>query len=498
MPKKNIQDKFRKQFEGKYGDEFTLLDKYVDSRSKLRIRHNNEYCGNHIKTMRADAILTKLECAVCNGLRSNPKVFQKKLYMKYGNEYNLVSKYISSNQKLLIRHNSPKCQCHIFSVMPNNILRKRGTGCPVCTNKKIIKGINDIGTTHPNLVKYFVNKEDAYTHSYGTGKRIQVKCPDCGYEKSLRMNDVCSRDGYRFHCPRCSDGISYPEKFMMNVLDQLGIDYKVQYSPKWIKPKRYDFYTPKLNCIIETHGEQHYTDETTSFRTSLLKEKTNDKIKKVTALANGIEYYIELDCRESRIEWIKNSILTSELSKLLDLNNISWTSCAEFANSNKVKEVCDYWNNKKEEETTSDLSKIFNLDRCSISTYLKKGTKLGWCDYDPKKESFKTASKNGKATGYKVIIYKNDMLLGIFNSCQELEARSVEMYGEKINHSEISMVSRGIKKQYKGYRFRYVRDLSKDQRIKYDIDKRLKELDNRINSNVKSQNYLRDLTKCTS
>ena len=48
---------------------------------------------------------------------------------------------------------------------------------------RVIQGENDIATTHPHLVKYFVNKEDVYNYTYGSGKYVKVCCPYCGTEK---------------------------------------------------------------------------------------------------------------------------------------------------------------------------------------------------------------------------------------------------------------------------------------------------------------------------
>ncbi len=57
--------------------------------------------------------------------------------------------------------------------------------CPVCCIpcRKVVRGINDIATTHPYLTKYFVNIEDIYKYSYSSNKKILMMCPDCGYKK---------------------------------------------------------------------------------------------------------------------------------------------------------------------------------------------------------------------------------------------------------------------------------------------------------------------------
>ena len=48
------------------------------------------------------------------------------------------------------------------------------SNCPYCINKKVVRGFNDIATTHPDLIKYFVNIKDAYTHTYGSEDKVEM------------------------------------------------------------------------------------------------------------------------------------------------------------------------------------------------------------------------------------------------------------------------------------------------------------------------------------
>ena len=68
----------------------------------------------------------------------------------------------------------------------------------------------------------------------------------------------------------------------------------------------------------------------------------------------------------------------------------------------------------------------------------------------------KQASKNGKLNGKPVEILKNGMSLGIFNSTNELEKQSVELFGIKLFHSAINKVCNGKQKKHKGFTFKYV------------------------------------------
>lgn len=153
---------------------------------------------------------------------------------------------------------------------------------------------------------------------------------------------------------------------------------------------------------------------------------------------------------------IKENILNSKLAIEFDLNNVDWSKCEEFALKNIVKEVCEYWNHKENWETVTDLGKIFALDRHTISRYLKKGTKLGWVNYNPKEEVRKSVSKNGKSNSKSVEIFKDGISLGIFESCAELERQSENLFGVKLLTSKIGSVCLGNRKHHKGFTFKYV------------------------------------------
>jgi len=284
-------------------------------------------------------------------------------------------------------------------------------GCNVCHGKKVLKGYNDIATTHPELIKYFVDIEDAYNFTYGTENKIKLKCPDCGYEKEMYISSLIK---VGFGCPRCGDKVSYPNKFIRNFLDQLNEEYLPEYSPDWAYIKHdnqkingnkiYDIYLPNKNEIWEIHGIQHY--EINGFTLcggrTLKEEQENDKIKEELAIYNGITNYIIIDARYSDMEYIKNSLLSISETKRYDLSNIKWEKCHEFACSSLVKTACDLWNSGI--KSTLEISQLMKLNRTTIIKYLKQGSKLlGWCDYDSKEEMKNSGSNNGGYNKRKII-----------------------------------------------------------------------------------------------
>lgn len=80
----------------------------------------------------------------------------------------------------------------------------RKCGCPVCTNRKIVIGLNDLATTHPHLTKeWFVEKNGSLLPTdlvAGSNKKVWWKCSECNY---VWKSSVCSRVS-GCGCPKCA------------------------------------------------------------------------------------------------------------------------------------------------------------------------------------------------------------------------------------------------------------------------------------------------------
>ena len=258
-----------------------------------------------------------------------------------------------------------------------------GIGCSCCRGLTVVRGINDVATTHPEYLEYFVNIEDAYHVTYSSSKEVLLRCPRCGCKKYRRRDQFHK---YGLGCDKCSDGISYPEKFMYSFLEQTKYEFVTQLGKKqlsWCDKYHYDFYIPFLNCIVETHGNQHYDGyEHYGFKSAEY-EAENDKRKRELALNNNVEKYIELNCSKSNKEWMKNSIINSGLPSLLniDIDNIDWDECQKYTTNSMLIASCNYKNNHPELSTT-DIGKILNMPAPTIQKYLQRGSELGICIYD--------------------------------------------------------------------------------------------------------------------
>lgn len=262
-----------------------------------------------------------------------------------------------------------------------------------CSSKPIV-GLDDIATTHPEIAEYFVNKEEITQCKIGVNTKKLLRCPHCFYEKYITPRRVLSEG---FGCPICSDGYSYPEKFVGNLLKQLNVKFIPQYTIDG--RKRYDFYLPEHSCIIETHGIQHYEQMKRKGGRTLEEEQSNDKYKMELALSNGIKHYIVLDCRKSTHKWIKNSIVNSVLMELLDFDeeDMDWKEIERLSNNSLFMEVINYYNQNSDSTNTVKMSEIFNLYNTTIGSYLRRGEELGLCVYNRRPQPKYVVIKENKA-----------------------------------------------------------------------------------------------------
>ena len=265
-------------------------------------------------------------------------------------------------------------------------------------------------------------------------------------------------------------------------------------------------FTIKNKGVIKTVEEQQLID------------KDKEKIKK----KNGIDYYINIDFIKYDIETIIENIKSSEMFDILNIseNSIDWDLCIKEAenpsiynavcelwddlgqyatitkvsndlnigiakvrriirsaqnnnllknqyfvdrkgktrNIDKIKEISYYWENNKN-CSTSDLVKVFNMDRHTILRYLIEGTYFGFCNYNEEDSQKRTNLKISQRKSKIVNVYNLEKeFIDQYDSAVSTAEKLKEKYNENFDFSKISAVCRRDKKQYKGFIFRYNED----------------------------------------
>lgn len=331
-------------------------------------------------------------------------------------------------------------------------LRTIDSNCPYCSGRRV-NDTNSIYMTKPEIINLFVNEEDAHKFTHGSEKKAWFSCPDCGHNQEKVVNQVVK---YGVRCSNCSDGISYPEKIMISILNQLNISYETQKTFSFFRRRKYDFYIPEINAIIEMHGGQHYNEGFTGMGSKTLKDQIkNDILKKEIALQNGITHYYIVDCRISCLDYIKHNIYKSELPLKLDLTKVSWLECVEFASKSLAKEVCTLW-----QSGTKDIigiSKKVKLGRTTIIKYLKQGATIGWCDYNPYLQRIKDNGKKNVISVVQLTVDNN--FIRYWDSLTQIEKEL------GILHGNVSAVCTGKQKTAGGFKWVYKEDYEKSKLV---------------------------------
>lgn len=327
-----------------------------------------------------------------------------------------------------------KCKCnkdnHEFSLMEKFIFGNHHSGCPLCSNRTVVKELNSLHITDPWMIPYFKNVDDTYKYTRSSNQKTKMICPNCGKERIYAINDLCNK-GY-LPCS-CGDGWSYPNKFMYKLFSNLNINFTSEKHFKWAGKKAYDTYIELDNgkkVIVEAHGIQHYKDVEGLFE-SYEYQVENDKSKKDLALKHGIDYYFEIDCRKSNINWIKENVVSSGLLKLLNVeeNDINWIECGEFAESNLTKIICDFAKNNCHLSRT-EIYKKLNLSRNAVILALQRGQKLNWISG----EAIKSIDENGKN------VIKNSKSNPLYNITLDMYFYSVPAFIEWYNNQNVKKI----------------------------------------------------------
>lgn len=248
---------------------------------------------------------------------------------------------------------------------------------------------NNLWSTNPEIASMLLDRDDGYRYSKKNRQKVDWVCREC--ENIVEGKTIDSVVKSRLICKICSDGMSYGEKVLYHILKEANIKFDYDSQQSWSGVKRYDFYLPKYKTIIEVHGNHHYRKYNRLSSRSLDEEQKNDEIKRDLAQLNGIQDYIVIDSRKSELKWIKTSVLNSSLIKIIP--NINFERIQYLAGMSFVKTVSSLW--EKESKNTIEIINETRLSRGAVIKYLKLGHKLGWCNYDAKKEMIKASYNQG-------------------------------------------------------------------------------------------------------
>ena len=149
-----------------------------------------------------------------------------------------------------------KCNYEWQAKIGNRAILNRG--CPCCTNQKVVVGINDLATTHPEIAREWHPTKNGslmpQSVTHGTGKKVWWLCP-LGHEYQATV--LHRTQGNGTNCPICSSGIqtSFAEQAVYYYVKQIFPDAINRYTTDFLGKMELDIFIPSINCAIEYDGE---------------------------------------------------------------------------------------------------------------------------------------------------------------------------------------------------------------------------------------------------
>lgn len=242
-------------------DEYSVKSAYVNRNTKVLFHHNmcnNDFWMTPSTFIHKGARCTNKECLhnrVSLVMRDTPEEFQVKFNKKSNEEYELLSEYTLSNEKVLIKHN----ECgESFWMSPNDFLQGQG-----CTNKECIR--KRIREKRALTKEEFIQRINSYNDNLlllsdyvDMDTKVTMQCKKCNHIWDASPSNLLYS---QTSCPKCK--ISHGEKVISNYLDSNNIIYECQKKFDNLLglgngKLSYDFYLPNEKILIEFQGKQHY------------------------------------------------------------------------------------------------------------------------------------------------------------------------------------------------------------------------------------------------
>lgn len=275
MAKKKTDSIFKNEVFDLVGDEYTVLDKYIDAKTKIRFLHNK--C-KHITIMNPNKFLGGQRCRetkICKLTRST-EMLRAEITEKSNGTLTLISEYTGCDSEVTL-----KCNCgNEFKLTPHAF--KHGVRCPICTTYKN-KKITTLEFKN-RIYKLFGNEYELISEYNGLRSKIKAMHIPCGTIFEVVACNLIGNMNSR--CPKCTKN-SKGEYAILKYLNKNSLDFNTEFSIESDR-KRYDFKVG--NILIEFDGIQHFNPKRRgnwAKAKSLKQQEEVDLYKTNLALFNG-------------------------------------------------------------------------------------------------------------------------------------------------------------------------------------------------------------------
>jgi hypothetical protein len=260
MTKKLSHEEYSNRVFELVGDEYTILDKYIDTRTKILTRHNT--CGNEYFVSPNKFFMGRRcpKCArilIANDQRKSFNTLYKQIKEITNNEFELIGgNYLNHSSKIIVLHK--KCNRKFNIVASNFLTRKK---CGLCAKDNMILNNTKSQEQFCNEIYEKYGNEYSIIGNYIFAReKVLVKHNSCGNEWYVTPSNLLRGYG----CPICKE--SKGEKRIRKFLEQNKINFTVQKTFDNLLGigsgvLKFDFCVfdlfGNILSLIEYQGEQH-------------------------------------------------------------------------------------------------------------------------------------------------------------------------------------------------------------------------------------------------
>ncbi len=277
-------------------------------------------------------------CPYCSGRRATKQTSLVALYPDLAMEWhptknkNLTPDEVTAMSGKKVWWQCPKNNEHEWEAMINN-RTKKGSGCPICTNKKAVIS-NSLAVNNPELAKEWDPTKNGALTPYdvtpGSAKKVWWKCPR-GKDHEWKTSVALRNKGTG--CPKCASQTSGPELRIYCELKTIfePIENRFMYGGYEI-----DIFLPEIDFGIEYDGEYWHRKK---HQIDLEKnEALEDKIFLLRVREKGLE-----KIRETDISLRKRDISIGTIKEMLKVI----LSVRDIESPVISKKINDYLNRKQ-------------------------------------------------------------------------------------------------------------------------------------------------------